>query len=198
MSSTTHAQTASAAGPLTLLQAAAVSQWYDELAPDLRRFVAGVLLHTTDNAPDVDDVLQETFIALMRRVAHVVTLSPAHRRGYAFQTAISAARDRWRKTTRRIDAIPLSAAPDAPMTPLTASHDWQTHSEGVEQTTAARLTLTAIWNATPLCDRELLLLLAAGYTPAEMAARLGISQHGVNMRVWRLRQTLRHAGEALS
>jgi len=188
---------ATMAGPLTLLQAAAVAEWYDELSHDLRRFVAGVLLHTSDDSPDVDDVLQETFIALMRRVAHVVTLSPEHRRGYAFQTAISAARDRWRRTSRRIDAIPLSATPDAPMQPLTASRDWQTHSNGMEQTTAVRMTLRAVWDATPPEMRELLLLLAAGYTPAEMAERLGISQHGVNMRVWRLRQTLRAAGEAI-
>ena len=198
MTSTTRTTHASASGPLTLLQAAAVSQWYDELSHDLRRVVAGVLLHTADDAPDVDDVLQETFIALMRRVAHVVTLSPAHRRGYAFQTAISAARDRWRKTTRRIDAIPLSAAPDAPMQPLTASHDWQTHSEGMEQTTEARLTLWAVWNATPPEHREMLQLMALGLDFAEIGQRLGLSKHAIEQRLWRLRPMLREAAEVLA
>ena len=199
---TTGTQHASVAGPLTLLQAAEVSRWYDEFAHDLRRFVAMRLLRTTRDAPDVDDILQDVFITLMRHVTHVAGLTPPHRRGYAFQAAVWAARDRHRYHQRRVEAIPLSAvSPDddrVPLQPLTASHDWQAHASGVEQTTAARMTLRAIWQATPPQYRELLLLLAQGYTPGEMAARLGITRNGVNMRIWRLRQVLREAGEALA
>lgn len=190
------------AGPLTLLQATAVAQWYDELAPALRRFVAGVLLRTMDDAPDVDDVLQETFIRLMAHMREFAALETAeHRRNYAFLTAKWAARDRYRLQQRRIDARPLSAVDDLdhePVTAVTASHDWQTHAEGIEQTTAARMTLWAIWEATPHEYRELLPLLATGYNRAEMAALLHISLHAVDMRVWRLRQMLRQAGGQLS
>ena len=186
------------AGPLTLLQAAEVARWYDELAPALRRFVAGALLHTTDDGQDVDDVIQETFLRLMAHLTELAALTPAHRRNYAWTTAKCVTRDRHRYTTRRLPAVPLSSVADAPMEPLTASHDWQAHATTMEQTTAARMSLHAVWQATPPHYRELLLLLAAGYTPAEMAARLGISQHGVAMRVWRLRQVLREAGERIA
>lgn len=194
------ANTTANAGPLTLLQAAEVARWYDELAPALRRFVAGVLLRTTDDAPDVDDVLQETFIRLMRSLARVASLSADHRRNYAFNTAKWAAMDYRRAQRHHIDAMPLStfAAPaDLVMEPVTASHDWQAHSAGMEQSTAARMTLRAVWEATPPHYRELLSMLAAGYTPAEMAERLHLSQHGVNMRVWRLRAVLREAAERM-
>ena len=189
-------------GPLTLLQAAEVSCWYDEFAHDLRRFVASRLLRTGD-AADVEDVLQETFARLIAHIGDVAALdSRERRRNYAFQAAVWVARDRYRRDARRIDAAPLSTLPQdddrVALQPLTASHDWQTHASGIEQTTAARMTLRAIWQATPPQYRELLLLLAQGYTPGEMAARLGITQQGVNMRIWRLRQVLRDAGEALA
>ena len=189
-------------GPLTLLQAAEVSRWYDEFAHDLRRFVASRLLRTGD-AADVEDVLQETFARLIAHIGDVAALdSRERRRNYAFQAAVWVARDRYRRNARRIEATPLSTLPQdddrVALQPLTASHDWQTHASGIEQTTAARMTLRAIWQATPPQYRELLLLLAQGYTPGEMAARLGITRNGVNMRIWRLRQVLRDAGEALA
>ena len=198
---TTH--TTTNAGPLTLLQAAEVARWYDEIAPDLRRFVASRLLRTTRDATDVEDVLQETFARLIAHIGDVAALdSRERRRNYAFQAAVWVARDRYRRNARRIEATPLSTLPQdddrVALQPLTASHDWQTHASGIEQTTAARMTLRAIWQATPPQYRELLLLLAQGYTPGEMAARLGITQQGVNMRIWRLRQVLRDAGEALA
>lgn len=198
---TTTTITTTLTGPLTLLQAAAVAQWYEELAPALRRFVAGVLLHTRDDGQEVEDILHETFMRVIRDSARVATLSAAHRRNYVWNTAKWAARDYGRTRATRYEDVPLSAllAPaDAPMEPVTASHDWQTHATGIEQTTAARMTLKAVWEATPPEHRELLALLAQGYTPVEMAARLGITRNGVNMRVWRLRQLLRAAGEALS
>ena len=200
MTNSTHV---SVAGPLTLLQAAEVARWYDEIAPDLRRFVASRLLRTTRDAADVEDVLQETFARLIAHIGDVAALdSRERRRNYAFQAAVWVARDRYRRNARRIEATPLSTLPQdddrVALQPLTASHDWQTHASGIEQTTAARMTLRAIWQATPPQYRELLLLLAQGYTPGEMAARLGITRNGVNMRIWRLRQVLRDAGEALA
>lgn len=196
MTSTTHA---SVAGPLTLLQAAELTQWYDEFAPTLRRAITSTALRTANGLIDADDVIQETFIRLMRHVAHVSSLSDAHRKNYVFQAAGCVAVDLRRRQAGRVgsearaqfaDAVPLSAVANSAMQPVTASHAWRAGMQP-EQTTAARMTLRAVWEATPPQHREMVAMLAAGYDTTEIARRLGIKQRAVILRCARLRQTLR-------
>jgi DNA-directed RNA polymerase specialized sigma24 family protein len=185
------------AGPLTLLQAAAVACWYDEFAPHLRHFI-GATLDIADDAPDVDDLLHETFVRLLPHVARLTAMEAAHRRNCAYQAARWTVADYRRRSVRRFrDAVPLSAVADSTMEPVTASHDWQAVMQP-EQTTAARMSLRAVWDATPPEMRDLLLLLVAGASPAEMAHVLHLTQHAVNMRVHRLRLVLRNAAERIA
>lgn len=188
------------AGPLTLLQAADVARWYDEFAPRLRGFAARYLLQCATDAADVDDLLQDVFIRLMRDMARFARLDHAHRANYCYQTTRWVAYDAYRVSqARRLAATPLSAVAQAAMgtmEPLTASHDWQASMQP-EQTTEARMTLRAVWDATPERYRALLTLLAAGCDRVEMAARLETSVRAVDVRLWRLRQVLREAGEKI-
>ena len=205
MSNTTPAQSA---GPLTLLQAAEVARWYDEFTPEIRHYATNVLLRCYEDAPDVDDLLHDVFVRLIRHVAEIITLDDKHRRNYVYQTARWIAADRYRKRYGKSAmaragqggqlgaAVPLSAVASSAMEPLTASHDWQAHMQP-EQTTAARMSLRAVWEATPPKYRDVLLLLAAGVSPADMARRLGLTENAVNMRVYRLRAVLREAGERI-
>ena len=189
------------AGPLTLLQAAEVSRWYDEYAPHLRRILAAHLLSRAQDTADIDDVIHETFIRLMRHVTEVAALSSdKHRWNYVMQTAHYVVTDRYRANMRRFrEATPLSALANddhTPMEPMTASHDWQAAMQP-EQTTAVRMSLRAVWEATPHEYREVLLLLASGMKPAQMAHTLHITPHAVAVRVYRLRAVLREAGERI-
>lgn len=194
----TNAMNSTNAGPLTLLQAADVARWYDEFTPQLRRFICHYLLRDAEDMSDLDDITQDIFLRIMRHMTRFASLSHAHRVNYAYHTARWVTADHYRRSqSRRLEAVPLSAVASSPMEPLTASHHWQACMQP-EQTTATRMSLQAAWDATPHESRELLTLLAAGYPSAEIGQRLGISQHGVEMRVWRLRQMLRTAGEALS
>ena len=195
MSNTTSTQNA---GPLTLLQAADVARWYDEFTPQLRSFIARCLLRCPDDAADVDDLMQDVFVRLMRYLAAFAACDEAHRVNYVYQTARHVAYDAHRKalvSTRA--AVPLSAVPNSAMEAVTASHDWQAMARP-EQTTEARMTLRALWDATPETHRRLLALLLAGYDRAEIAALLGTSLRAVDVRCWRLRHALREIGEQIA
>ena len=201
MTNTNTTTPATMAGPLTLLQAADVARWYDEFAPHLHRILAAHLLNRAQDATDIDDVIQETFIRLMRHVTEVAALDSAHRRNYVMKTARWIASDRYRYGQRHMgDATPLSALTEthaAEAEPLTASHAWQAERLP-EQTTAVRMSLRAVWDETPAHYCDVLLLLVAGATPAEMAHALHLTQHAVAVRVHRLRTELRDAAERIA
>ena len=194
----TNTSNATMAGPLTLLQAADVATWYERYTPQLRSFIAHYLLRCPEDAADVDDVLQETFLRLMRHLAAFTDCDDAHRLNYVYQAARHIVTDAYRKGRQPTRAaVPLSAVPYAPMQPVTASHDWQAGMQP-EQTTAARLTLRALWEATQETHRRLLVLLLAGRDREEIAAILGVSLRAVDVRCCRLRHALREIGEQIA
>ncbi len=68
--------------------------WYDEVAPDLYRYVTRIC----DGVEDADDVFQETFVRLLG--ADLALDDPGERRRYLFRIATNLVRDRKRWTRR--------------------------------------------------------------------------------------------------
>jgi len=190
---------------LTMLQAAAFTEWYEMLAPHLIRWLEARGVFAASIA---EDITQDTFIRVLGHVAHISTLSDAHRRNYIFTAAAHILAERVRDTDRhqRMSggaalAVPLSAfksADDLSAAPVTASEDWTANATQMEQTTAARMTLLAVWRAVPVEQRELLLMACYGYSYGEIMARLHISHGALGSQLWRLRQMLRAVREQVA
>lgn len=190
---------------LTMLQCATVAEWYEQLAPHL---VKWLYARSPLSASLADDIVQDTFIRICSHVAHLSTLTETHRRNYVFSIAAHLLADRARTDDRhnRMSggaAMPrlLSAVSDAASIgaePVTASHDWTANAQQMEQTTEARLTLVALWRATPVEQRELLLMVAQGYSYGEMCAHFDIKYDNLRIRIHRLRVYLRTVGERVA
>lgn len=195
-------------GPLTLLQAADVAQWFEAFSPSLR---AMLIRATSLRGADLEDVLQDVWVQAIRYAAKLATLSERHRRNYLLHIARTVSSNRARivfgkqgNNMARADVmspLTLSAIPidedKLPLTPVTVSHDWMAQAD-VEQTTAVRLSLQAVWDATPPEYRDLLTLLMQGYSNAEMATTLGVDRHVIETRIWRMRQVLREVGRKIA
>lgn len=189
---------------VALLYAAEIARWYEEMAPQLRRFVGSF---GPVSAQEADDLVQDVFVNVLEHAALLVTLAPEARRVYVYQMAKNRNTTRARSWARRnsiINETHLSVYPD-PHTlhiaaPEQARAEWLAHARpdaNPEQTTAARISLQAVWDATPAVDRQLLLLVIEGRSRTEQAAALGISEGAVSMRLWRLRTLLLEAAERM-
>lgn len=191
--------------PLTLLQAAAFTEWYEALAPHLVNWLTA---RGPFAASMAEDIVQDAFVRVLGHVEHLSAFTDAHRRNYVFTIAAHVLADRVRDTARRNDMsggaatpTPFSAfrEPDSLATErVTASDDWTASAQQMEQTTAARLSLKAIWERVPVEMRELLLMTVYGYSRAEMATWLHISEGAVSQRLYALRRMLRAVKEQVA
>ena len=203
--STRAGSTAANAGPLTLLQAAEVAQWYEELSPHVRRWLEG---KGAVSAREADDVIAETFVRVIEHMAHIASLTPAHRRGYVFAIAGNITRNNVRyQHSRRGAAMGMyfSQVTDVGALEVTAPHtaaaDWLAHAQpdaNPEQVTAARESLRHVWERLHPTQRELLALVAQGYSLSEMAAHYGSSEHYISTRIWRMRRALLDVGKEIA
>lgn len=197
-----HTATNSAAlsGPLTLACAAEVSQWYDAFAPKLRAFLIGRGI----SDQDTDDVLQDVFVLVLRYAPKLMTLDSSHRRNYVYRIAKTTLVARHRTQLRRGEIEPtltlgaFEEPDDFTTGAVTASQDWREQAREMEQTTAARLTFRAIWEQTPEQYRDLVVLLAEGWSRAEIATRLGITEHALSQRIFCMRRVLREVGRKIA
>lgn len=195
--------------PLTLLQAADVAQWVETYTPLLR---ATLIRAAHLCAEDVEDVLQDVWVQAIRYTAKIASLNPAHRRNYLMNIVRTVLVQRHRRTTTgythtpnpdRFNVtypVPLGTFTDTSVLdvqPVTASRDWVALTE-VEQTTAVRMTLQAVWDALSEKDRHLLGLLLSGLSAAEIADTLAISLRAAQVRIWRMRQVLREVGKKIA
>lgn len=195
--------------PLTLLQAADVAQWVETYTPLLR---ATLIRAAHLCAEDVEDVLQDVWVQAIRYTAKIASLNPAHRRNYLMNIVRTVLVQRHRRTTTgythtlnpdRFNVtypVPLGMFTDTSVLdvqPVTASRDWVALTE-VEQTTAVRMTLQAVWDALSEKDRHLLGLLLSGLSTAEIADTLAISLRAAQVRIWRMRQVLREVGKKIA
>jgi RNA polymerase sigma-70 factor, ECF subfamily len=127
---------------------------FDEHGPAVYRFATVLLRHHQD----AEDVLQETFLKLLR---HLQTGGgTANLRGWLFTVAANAARDRLRRRTRWIPWSPDYESAVAP-------------SPFVEEDERLRSVRQAL-DRLPSRDRVLLALRAQGLSYREIAAAAGI------------------------
>lgn len=191
---------ASLSEPLTLLQAAAFTEWYDRLTPQL---IAWLTRRGPITAQMAEDIAQETFIKVLGNIEQLSTFTDAHRHHWVYTVAARINRDRMRQTFAGYGtaATPFSTFIDVssmPIEPVTASDDWTAHATQLEQTTAARLSLKAIWERVSVEQRELLLMVCYGWGRAEIATYLHISDAAVSMRLYYLRRMLRDVKEQVA
>lgn len=176
---------------LTLLQCAAVAEWYEALTPRLLTW----LRHQGAVAERMaEDIIQDTFVRAIGKAAYLATFTPNDRRNYVFRIAANLLKDHQRRPPAA-HAVPTSAfhddADDLVIDTLTASNDWTANATQMEQTTASRMTLIAIWRAVPVEQRELLLMVVYGYSYGEMMTHFGIQHDNLRLRIHRLRKRLR-------
>lgn len=183
---------------LTMLQCAAVAEWYEQLAPHLLKWLAH---HGAIAAQHAEDIVQDAFVRACQHADYLATFTPNDRRNYVFKIVANLLKDRIRTKSAVAYAMPVSMFVDVDAlidTSVTASNDWTTNATQMEQTTAARMSLVAIWRAVPVEQRELLLMVAFGYTYAEMMAHFGIGGDNLRLRIHRLRKKLRALAEELA
>ena len=183
--------------PLTLLQAAAFTDWYEQVAPHLLTWLRhqGALAER-----QAEDIVQDVFVRAIGKAVYLATFTQQERRNYLFKIAANLLKDALRRPPAA-HAVPVSAfiEPDSLIAaPLTASNDWTANASQMEQTTAVRLSLFAIWQRVPEEKRELLLMVAAGFTYAEMMAHFGIDHDNLRLRIHRLRKMLRDVKEQIA
>lgn len=196
--------------PLTLVLATDVADWYEHMTPRL----TGWLVNTyPDCARDIEDIVQDIFVGVIKQAHHLVTLGDYHRSNYVYRIAKSVMAQRYRDTVAlypekgivrpypAAHAVALSSFADAgalDAEPVTASHDWTANATQMEQTTAARMSLRAVWEAVPAVYRELLRLIFQGCDRAQIAEALGTTEHAVDMRICRMRGLLRDVKEQIA
>ena len=195
------------AGPLTLLQAADVATWYEELAPTLARMLGS---RGSTSARIAEDVVQDVFVRIIEIAPRLAAMERKQRRSFVVSMAYHLHHDRVRRVQHSHgveDALHFGAMDDYALDRVTladaahASEEWLARAQPdaqPEQTTAARLSLRAVWDATPREYRELLLLVAQGTPRTEMAARLGMSEAAVSMRLVRMRRMLLDVGKEIA
>jgi RNA polymerase sigma-70 factor (ECF subfamily) len=131
-------------------------------------------LHGLVGPSDVDDIVQDTYARLVRARERQIVLSP---RGLLFATARNVARDLFRRRaaapTTPITEIGVSCVfDDAPGVPETVSRLQET--ELLEQAIAA---------LPPRCREILLLRKFENLSHREIAQRLGIAEHTVEVQL---------------
>jgi len=141
---------------------------YVRLLPDLRRYV----FRTIGNAADVDDIVQEAFLRMLRVDLH--DSSEEHWRRYLFRIASNLIIDRWRrrKFEHGGDAMPEPASP----TP---------HLEN-------DAAVAKIFSELKPRERALLwLAYVEGESHEEIASALGLRRRGVRVMLFRAKRHLR-------
>jgi RNA polymerase sigma-70 factor (ECF subfamily) len=131
-------------------------------------------LHGQVAASDVDDIVQETYARMVRaRVRGAVTSA----RGLLFATARNVARDLFRRR---------AAAPTTPITEIGAAcvfDDAPGVPETVSRRQEAKLLEEAIAALPPRCREILLLRKFENLSHREIAQRLGIAEHTVEVQL---------------
>lgn len=187
------------AGPLTLLQCAEVARWYED--EQLALHMVTWLMHAgAFQRREAEDIVQEAFVRVIEHVAHIASMTRADRRRYVFQVAANVARDWGRRAALPVGAaVPMSAfvvAENIPLAPHAELNRARPDADP-EQTTAARMSLRAVWEAARPQEREIVLLLAEGYHAREIGERLGIAERTAILRIWRMRKHLVMAAERM-
>lgn len=153
--------------------AAGGDTWFAaELAPHepaLRAYLHGLV-----GASDVDDLIQDTYVRVLRARAAGAVASP---RGLLFATARNAARDLFR---RRAVANPV------PIAEIDGSRVFD-EAPGVAETVSRRqendLLAAAIAELPPRCREILVLRKFENLSHREIAQRLGIAEHTVEAQL---------------
>lgn len=192
-----------AVGPLTLLQAAEVAQWYEAIAPHLKNWLSARGFIT---AQEADDIVQETFVRVIQHAPQLATYTPIQRRNYVFTIAKHLSTNGLRRWSRRAgNPVAFGAISDLHEVvisdPASAEAEWLAHAQPYaqpEQTTAARLTLRAVWEHLEPKYRAIVLLIAEGRSPQEMADTLGITLAALWTRIYRMRVYLLSLGEKIA
>jgi RNA polymerase sigma factor (sigma-70 family) len=150
-----------------------IVRWFDaEVQPHekaLRAYLHGLV------APcDVDDIVQETYARMIRVRERTVVTSP---RGLLFATARNVARDLFRRR---------AAAPTIPITEIGTSCVFD-NAPGIPETVSRRqeaeLLEDAITALPPRCREILLLRKFENLSHREIARRLGIAEHTVEVQL---------------
>ncbi len=149
------------------------ARWFDcEVLPHepvLRAYLLGLL-----SPPDVDDILQDTYIRLLRARERTLIQSP---RGLLFATARNAVRDLYRRRavthTIPIAQIDLSRVFD----------ESASVAETVSRRQEADILCEAIADLPPRCREILLLRKFENLSHREIAARLDISENTVDAQL---------------
>lgn len=150
-----------------------IAQWFatevQPHEPALRAYLHGLV-----NGPDVDDLVQETFVRVLRARERRAIESP---RGLLFATARNAARDLFRRRSVA-NAIPIAEIDDSLVFD---------EAPGVAETVSRRqetdLLTRAISALPPRCREILVLRKFENLSYREIATRLGISEHTVEAQL---------------
>jgi RNA polymerase sigma-70 factor (ECF subfamily) len=166
------ASSSASAYPLNLLEERA--QWFAKEVhphePELRRWLHGQFPTLTD----IDDIVQETYLRLMRAGASDAVRDP---RSYLFTSARNVVIDRFRRTGKLrteplIDSAESGVLEDGPRAPEILNR-----AQEIEMLEQAMKTLPA------RCREVMTLKKVEGLANGEIAERLGISINTVNAQI---------------
>ena len=138
--------------------------------PALRAYLRGLV-----RPPDVDDLVQETYLRLLRARARGEQIDSP--RGLLFAIGRNAARDLGRRRTVA-DAVPITE-----IDPSRVFHDGPDVPEVVSRRQEADLLAAAIATLPPRCREILVLRKFENLSHREIAQRLGISVHTVEAQL---------------
>ena len=150
-----------------------IARWFDAEV-QLHEKALRAYLHGLAAACDVDDIVQETYSRLVRARERGDVISP---RGLLFATARNVARDLFRRR---------AAAPTTSITEIGAAcvfDDAPAIPEAVSRRQEAELLEAAIDALPPRCREILLLRKFENLSHREIAQRLGIAEHTVEVQL---------------
>ena len=150
------------------------ARWFAQEVQPHESILRSYLRRKFPSLPDVDDVVQESYLKLLR--AHLDgTLRSA--RGFLFTAARNAALDVFRRGKKNFHQ---SLVED---TPCSVLEERPTVSETVSRAQELDLLAEAVEALPPRCRQVLKLRKIHGLSHKEIAARLGISERTVNVQV---------------
>jgi RNA polymerase sigma-70 factor (ECF subfamily) len=170
-------------------QDAESSKWFTEDVQPHESSLRGYLHRKFPELPDVDDLVQETYIRLIKARARGKIDEP---KPFLFATARNAAFDFFRR--RKIATIEGIADIDL----VLVIDDKPGVAETVCNDQELRILVEAINSLPPRCRQVVALRKIQGLSHAEIAGKLGISHHTVNAQIangmLRLRDFMRSRG----